>query len=63
MAILRKGTFGFEPHDRGWISGVLVGVNNPRLGMVRTSQSLARKRFALGRVLLGREEKVEGRTV
>ena len=39
LAILLKGTFGFEPHDRGWVGGVLVGINNPRLGMVCTSQS------------------------
>ena len=25
LAILLKGTFGFEPHYRGWISGVAVG--------------------------------------
>jgi hypothetical protein len=47
LAILRKGTFGFEPDDRGWVSGVLVGVNNARLGMVRTSQS-----FGSGSALL-----------
>ena len=43
LAILRKGTFGFEPDDRGWVSGVLVGVNNARLGMVRTSQSFGQE--------------------
>jgi hypothetical protein len=32
LAILFEGTFGFEPHDRGWVGGVMVGVNNPRLG-------------------------------
>jgi hypothetical protein len=47
LAILFKGTFGFEPHDRGWLGGVMVGINNPRLGMVRTSQS-----FTLGSALL-----------
>ena len=62
LAILRKGTFGFEPDDRGWVSGVLVGVNNARLGMVRTSQSFGQEALCCGRVLLGREEKVDRRT-
>src|SRR6516164_10063866 len=30
LANLLNGAFGFETHDGGWVSGVLVGVNNPR---------------------------------
>ena len=55
LAILLKGTFGFEPHDRGWVGGVLVGINNPRLGMVRTSQSFTQEALCCSRARLGLE--------
>ena len=62
LAILLKGTFGFEPHDRGWVGGVLVGINNPRLGMVRTSQSFTQEALCCGRVLPGRKQEINRRT-
>jgi hypothetical protein len=62
LAILLKGTFGFEPHDRGWVSGVLVGVDDARMRMVRTSQSFTQEALCCGRVLLGREKEVDRRT-
>src|SRR5271165_899262 len=38
LAILLKGTLGFELYD-GWrVGGVLVGVDDPRVRMVRASQ-------------------------
>ena len=61
LAILLKGTFGFETHDRRWVSSVLVGVNNPRLGMVRTSQSFTQEALCCSRVLSGRKKEVDGR--
>ena len=61
LAILFKGTFGFEPHDRRWVSSVLVGVNNPRLGMVRTSQSFTQEALRSSRARLGREQEVDRR--
>src|SRR6201982_4164610 len=61
LAILLKGTFGFEPHYRGWISGVLVGINNRRLGMARTSQRFTQEALRCSRVLFGRKKEVDGR--
>ena len=61
LAILLKGTFGFETHDRRWVSSVLVGVNNPRLGMVRTSQSFTQEALRSSRARLGREQEVDRR--
>ena len=60
-AILGESAFGFELHDGGRIRGVAVGVDHPRRGMVLPSQSFDKKALCCGRVLLGREEKVEGR--
>src|SRR5271165_3034882 len=45
-AILLQSTRGFEPHDGWWITGVLVGVDEPRRRMVLSAQALARKRSA-----------------
>jgi hypothetical protein len=61
LAILLKGTFGFETHDRRWVSGVPVGVNYPRLGMVRTSQSFSQEALRRSRARLGREQEVDRR--
>jgi hypothetical protein len=61
LAILFKGTLGFEPHDRGWVGGVMVGINNPWLGMVRTSQSFTQEALCCSRVLPGRKQEVDRR--
>src|SRR5271167_2847523 len=45
-AILLESLLGFEPHDRRWITGVLVGVDDPRRRMVLSAKALARKRSA-----------------
>jgi hypothetical protein len=63
LAILLKGTFDFEPHDRGWVGGVLVSINNPRLGMVRTSQSFTQEALCCSRVLSGRRTERVYRTI
>jgi len=36
--ILLQSTLGFEPLDGWWITGVLVGVDDPRPGVVLTAQ-------------------------
>jgi hypothetical protein len=42
-AILLQSASGFELYD-GWrVSGVLVGVDDPRVRMVRTSQGFGQK--------------------
>ena len=46
-AILLQSLLGFEPHDGRWMTGVLVGVDDPRRRMVLSAQSLGEK--ALGR--------------
>ena len=45
--ILLQSLFGFEPHDGRWITGVLVGVDDPRRRMVLSAQGLGEK--SLGR--------------
>ena len=50
MSTLLQNTVGFELND-GWrISSVLVGVDDPRRGMVLTTQGFGQK--ALGRSCL-----------
>src|ERR1700736_2559994 len=60
-AILHQSALGLELYD-GWrVSGVLVGVDDPRVRMVRTSQGFGQK--ALGRccVAPGRKKVVDRR--
>src|ERR1700736_6877779 len=45
-AVLLQSTLGFELHNRRRITGVLVGVDDPRVRMVRTCQGFGQK--ALG---------------
>src|SRR6202790_1631702 len=48
LAILHQSVLGFELYD-GWrVSGLLVGVDDPRVGMVRTSQGFGQKGLAAG---------------
>ena len=60
--LLFQNTAGFELND-GWrISSVLVGVDDPRRGMVLPAQGFGQK--ALGRrcIAFGREKEVDRRT-
>ena len=61
-AVLLQSVLGFEPHDRRWITSVLVGVDDPRRRMVLSAQSLGEK--ALGRccVAFSRQKEVDRRT-
>ena len=61
LAVLLQNTLVFELHNRRRVSGMLVGVDDSRHGMVLPSQRFGQKALGRGRVLLGREEKVEGR--
>src|SRR5208337_111945 len=61
LAVLLQNILVFELHNRRRVSGMLVGVDDSRHGMVLPSQRFGQKAFCCGRVLLGREEKVEGR--
>src|SRR5271157_5943771 len=60
-AVLLQSTLGFELYDGRRVSGMLVGVDDPRLRMVLSAQRFRQEALCCGRVLLGREEKVEGR--
>ena len=44
LAIVGQIACGLEHGNGGWISGVLVGVDDPRRGMVFTHKALVRKR-------------------
>jgi hypothetical protein len=61
MTSAGQSAFSFEPHDRRRVRAVAVGVDNARHGMVLPSQRFGQEALCRGRVLLGREEKVEGR--
>src|ERR1700736_4963985 len=59
--VLLQSALGFELYD-GWrVSGLLVGVDHPRGGMVRTSQGFGQKALGGHGVALGRKKEVEGR--
>jgi hypothetical protein len=55
-AVFIQSAFGFEPHDRRRVRAVTVGVDD-----ARPSQRFGQEALCCSRVLLGREEKVEGR--
>ena len=62
LAILHQSALGFELYD-GWrVSGVLVGVDDPRVRMVRTSQGFGQKALAGRCIAFGREQEVDCRT-
>ncbi len=61
-AILGESAFGFELRDGGRIRGVAVGVDDPWRRMVRTAQRFNEKALGRDRVLLSREEKIQGRS-
>jgi hypothetical protein len=60
-AILGESASGFELRDGGRVRGVTVGVDDTRRGMVLPPQRFGQEALCCSRVLLGREEKVEGR--
>jgi hypothetical protein len=54
-------SFTLELSDRGRVSRMPIGVDDTRRGMVLLTQSFGQEALCCSRVLLGREEKVEGR--
>ena len=60
-AILHQTALGFEFYE-GWrISGLLVGVDDPRMRMVPTSQGFGQKALGGRGIALGRKKEVDGR--
>ena len=55
-------SFTLELSDRGRVSRMPIGVDDTRRGMVLLTQGFGQEALCCGRVLLGREEKVERRT-
>src|ERR1700730_1592277 len=59
--VLLQSALGFELYD-GWrVSGLLVGVDHPRVRMRRASQGFGQKALGGHGVALGRKKEVEGR--
>jgi len=61
-AILLQSLRGFEPHDGRWITGVLVGVDDPRRRMVLSAQGLGEKALSRSCVAFSRQKEVDRRT-
>src|SRR5271166_4901639 len=61
-AILLRSLLGFEPHDGRWITGVLVGVDDPRRRMVLSAQGLGEKALSRCCVAFSRQKEVDRRT-
>src|ERR1700682_3697118 len=62
MSTLLQNTVGFELND-GWrISSVLVGVDDPRRGMVLPAQGFGQKALCRRCIAFGREKEVDRRT-
>src|SRR5271168_876449 len=61
-AILLQSLLGFEPHDGRWITGVLVGVDDPRRWMVPSAQGLGEKSLSRSCVAFSRQKEVDRRT-
>ena len=59
QTVFVQSAFSFEPHDRRRVRTVTVGVYDARHGMVLPFQRFDQEALCCGRVLLGREEKVE----
>src|SRR6202790_2504621 len=59
LAILHQSALGFELYD-GWrVSGLLVGVDDPRVGMGRTSQGFGQKALGGRGVAPGRTKELD----
>src|SRR5271165_584068 len=61
-AILLQSTLGLEPLDGWWITGVLVGIDDPRHRMVLSAQSLGEKALSRCCVAFSRKKEVDRRT-
>jgi hypothetical protein len=61
-AILLQSLLGFESHDRGWLTGVLVGVDDPRRRMVHSAQRFDEEALSRCCVAFSRQKEVDRRT-
>ena len=61
-AVLFQCTFDFELRNRRRITGVLVGVDEPRRRMVRSAQGFGKKALRRCCVAFGRQKEVDRRT-
>src|ERR1700719_868473 len=61
-AILLQSTFGFELHNRRRITGVLVGVDDPRRRMVLSAQRFGEEAFGRRCIAFSRQKEVDRRT-
>src|SRR5271166_2841948 len=58
-AVLLQSTFGFELRNRRRITGVLVGVDDPRRRMVRSAQGFGEKALSRYCVAISREKEID----
>src|SRR5271166_2358388 len=61
-AILLQSLLDFKPHDGRRITGMLVGVDDPRRRMVLFAQSLCEKALSRCCVAFSRQKEVDCRT-
>ena len=61
-AVLLQSTFGFELRNRRRITGVLVGVDDPRRRMVRSAQGFGEETLSRCCVAFSRQKEVDRRT-
>src|SRR5271166_1207095 len=61
-AILLQSLLGFEPHNGRRITGVLIGVDDPRCRMVLSAQGLGEEALSRCCIAFGREKEVDRRT-
>src|SRR4029077_19293571 len=59
--VLLQNALGFELYNGRRVSGVLVGVDDPRVRMVRTTQGFGQKALGGHGVAPGRKKEVDGR--
>ena len=61
-AALLQCTFDFELRNRPRITGMLIGVDDPRRRMVRSAQGFGKKALRRCCVAFGRQKEVDRRT-
>jgi hypothetical protein len=62
LAVFLQNTLVFELHNCRRVSGILVGVDDPRVRMVRTAQGFGQKALSRCCIASSREKEVDRRT-
>ena len=62
LAVLLQNTLVFELHNRRRVSGILVGVDDPRRWMVRSAQRFGEEALSRCCIAFSREKEVDRRT-